>query len=356
MKICLIGKYPPERGGISTHLRILKRGLEERGHEVTVVTYAGNSKEKNVISVPIPKYPFARGLSFTFSSIPLILKKHIDTEKFDLIHSHYLVPPGIVGGLSSKVLRVPSIVTAHGSDVYILSKSKAGRSMVRLSFELNDVAIGVSSNLVREMFKLGARNVKLIRHGVPKPEISDKRPREDLGIEGFTLSFVGNLVPQKGIKYLLEAIESMDGVNLMILGDGPEKRRILTKWRDLIGERVFILRDYLPGDVIDDSDALVLPSISESFGLVLLEAMSLSKPVLASKVGGIPEIVIDGVNGILFRPRDVHSIRKAINTLKMDENLRKRMGREGEKIWRSKYTPEEMLNNVLEVYLGLIEG
>ena len=210
--------------------------------------------------------------------------------------------------------------------------------------------------MVREMFKLGARNVKLIRHGVPKPEISDKRPREDLGIEGFTLSFVGNLVPQKGIKYLLEAIESTDGVNLMILGDGPEKRRILTKWRDLIGERVFILRDYLPGDVIDDSDALVLPSISESFGLVLLEAMSLSKPVLASKVGGIPEIVIDGVNGILFRPRDVHSIRKAINTLKMDENLRKRMGREGEKIWRSKYTPEEMLNNVLEVYLGLIEG
>jgi glycosyltransferase involved in cell wall biosynthesis len=170
--------------------------------------------------------------------------------------------------------------------------------------------IGVSEALADAARCCGARDVRAIPNGVDLPTATgvEAEPAEVL--------FVGRLSPEKGIEELVAATQ---GMNLVVAGDGPLRRIV----PGALG--------FVPHDEVDRlyerAAVVVLPSYREGLPLCVLEAMAHGRPVVASAVGGIPELVEDGVTGFLVEPGDVAGLRAAIEKLLTDPALRRRLGR-----------------------------
>src|ERR671937_549308 len=173
-----------------------------------------------------------------------------------------------------------------------------------------EVVIGVSEALAEAARRCGGRDVRTIPNGVDLPASTgaEADPAEVL--------FVGRLSPEKGIEELVAATE---GMNLVVAGDGPLRHLVP-------GALGFVPHDEL-GELYDRAAVVVCPSYREGLPLCVLEAMAYGKPVVASAVGGIPELVEDGVTGFLVEPGDVAGLRQAIERLLADPALRRRLGR-----------------------------
>jgi glycosyltransferase involved in cell wall biosynthesis len=177
-----------------------------------------------------------------------------------------------------------------------------------------EVVIGVSEALADAARRCGARDVRAIPNGVDLPT------RSGVEAEPAEVLFVGRLSPEKGIEELVAATQ---GMNLVVAGDGP--------LRHLVPEALgFVPHDEL-GELYDRAAVVVCPSYREGLPLCVLEAMAHGKPVVASAVGGIPELVEDGVTGLLVEPGDVAGLRAALERLLADPMLRRRLGRAARK-------------------------
>jgi glycosyltransferase involved in cell wall biosynthesis len=219
----------------------------------------------------------------------------------DVVHAHWL-PAGAVAALAGR----PFVLTLHGTDLELARRAPwlARRILRRAS-----VVVAVSQALADEARRLGAPAVQVIPNGVELPaEVSvEAEPPEVL--------FAGRLSAEKGV---LELAEAADGLNLVVAGDGP-------------------LRDQLPrtlgfvpaGELhalYDRAALVVCPSRRDGFNMVCAEAMAHGRPVVASAVGGLLDLVIDGETGLLVPPRDPPALRGAIDRLLEDEVLRRRLG------------------------------
>jgi glycosyltransferase involved in cell wall biosynthesis len=222
----------------------------------------------------------------------------------DLVHVHWLqnVAPALA-------TRKPLVLTLHGSDVAVASKSRrVAGSLARRA----RVVLAVSESLAEEAHSLGARDVRVVRNGVDIPEQAgeEAEPPEVL--------YVGRLAAEKGIEELAVA---SDGLNVVVVGDGP--------LRSLVPGTV----GFLPKDEVaaryDRAAVVVVPSRREGFGLVCAEAMAHARPVVATAVGGLAELVADGETGLLVPPGDAKALRAAIDTLLADKELRRRFGEAG---------------------------
>ena len=172
--------------------------------------------------------------------------------------------------------------------------------------------------------------------------------------------FVGRLVKYKGLEYLLKAmrtvIEVLGDVRLLIVGDGPLRRELeyltgeiaLEKYVSFFGN---VNREILR-IVYALSDIFVLPSISnsEGFGIVLIEAMAHAKPVIASKVGGVPYVVNNGINGLLVAPKDYEMLGKSIVKLLLDPHKAQELGKSGQKHVKRNYSWTSTTKRIVEVY------
>ena len=174
--------------------------------------------------------------------------------------------------------------------------------------------------------------------------------------DALLLGMVCRLVEQKGVPYALEALRRVradfPGAHLVILGDG-EKAAELRRLASALGiaDRVHWLGWRADAaDLMAAFDVLLAPSLWEGFGLVLLEAMSRRVPVIASRVSAIPEVVLDGESGILFEPRDVDALTKAIARLLSDRALRKYMGLLGAARLEERFSIGRMVEGTIAVY------
>src|SRR5262249_41719359 len=154
----------------------------------------------------------------------------------------------------------------------------------------------------------------------PAPELPDLPPRaqlrDELELEGDVLVFAGRLGPQKAVGVLLEALAIVPAATLLVAGDGPERLALERKSGELgLDGRVRFLGS-VPGETVlrlfRAADASVLPSAWENFPHTVVEALAVGCPVIATAVGGVPEVVVDGENGLLAEPRDVSSLASAI--------------------------------------------
>lgn len=222
----------------------------------------------------------------------------------DLVHAHWL-PAGAAAAVSGR----PFVVTLHGSDVALAQKAPL---LARPVLRRASTVICVSRALAGEAYGLGGRRVEVIPNGVeiPSEASTEADPPE--------LLYVGRLAPEKGIEELAEATR---GLNLVVCGDGP-------------------LRDCLPGALgfVDDTERdrryrraaiVVCPSRREGFGLACAEAMAHGKPVVASAVGGLLDLVVDGETGLLVPPGEPAALRAALERLLADAPLRRRLGAAG---------------------------
>jgi len=243
----------------------------------------------------------------------------------DLVHVHWL--QNIVPALAA---RKPLVLTLHGSDIAVASRATAvaGRLARRAR-----VVLAVSESLAAEARQLGARDVRLVPNGIELPDQigQEADPPEVL--------FVGRLGPEKGIE---ELVAAASGLDLVVVGDGPLRPLVPGTLGFLPTEEV--AARYARAAIV------VCPSRREGFGLVCAEAMAYGRPVVATAVGGLAELVVDGETGLLVEPGDPRALRAAIDRLLADRDLRRRLGAAGRERIRELYGWHSVVDRTLAAY------
>lgn len=335
MKIAMVGQFPPHVGGVGVHIHTLSKELVKQGHEVYVITYPHKEIKDidgiHVIGTKGLNIPGVRGLMFKMNA-KKALENLLQKEDIDLIHGHYLFPAGAAAVEVGNDHGIKTYVTAHGSDMFeVYKKQPVMRSTLKNVLKKADVVLAVSNALKHEIISTGVTGIadktRLSWNSVDitkfSAEPNDSFKKEyNLNDKPIVL-FVGNLIKRKNVESIIEAkkIANSD-YYLVIVGNGPLYKKLKKKVDDEnIRDVVFTgSRDDVE-NIIPSCDVLILPSFSESFGLVLIEALSCGKPVIGSNVGGITEIITDDV-GLLVDPNKISSIAGAIDKMINDDEFR----------------------------------
>ena len=290
------------------------------------------------------------------------LLRLIRREKIDLIHSHEFMMT-VYGSISAKLARIPHVGTIHGK-VYYPDKQCRVR-LLRMAAKLCSRLIAVSDDLNRFLTTLlGVRygKIETLYNGIDleKYRSVDSREgsRERLGLQdaSIVLGTVGSLFEVKGLPYLLEAIvllrDKYPRLSLLIAGEGNREDSLRTIAGQLkLGDTVKFLgfRDNIP-DILQVVDIYVCSSVSEGLSLSILEAMAMSKPVVATDVGGNPELITDCENGFLVPAKDPVRLADAITELIDSPERRLEFGTRSREIVESRFSPERMVRDYEALY------
>lgn len=293
----------------------------------------------------------------SFSIIKLCLK-----EKFDVIHVHWVVPHFWFGFLARLFSQAPIVSTFYGVELrWVKSKVLILRPFLKWSIKKSDKVIAISQHTYNEVVDLFNRDVEIIPYGV---SLSEKVLTGEKSLaKPRSILFVGRLVERKGVQYLLEAfgrIVKDAQVQLVIVGQGPEKEKLqrLAKEKHLNAKITFagFVDDESLKSYYQNCSVFVLPAITdekgdtEGLGVVLIEALSYKKPVIASKVGGITDIVINDKTGLLVTEKNSEELAMALKRILSDTNLAKRLGEEGFNHVKEKFSWEKIIKRLKKTY------
>jgi len=374
MNICLVQPTRKVRVG----LRGLCRHLVSRGHRVIVLTPAALEKADLAYfdSVPVLVYPsvFLPRVRYTIPNFLRqlsILRETVRKEKIDIVHIwEYFYPTAWLPWLCGKVWHIPVIITTdafpgiswrYGSGFVDIMARLYSKSIGKLILRSSDRVLLLHSHLTATARELGLKqeNTLVLPNGVEAAVTVSEREkaeiRKSLGIkpaEKMILN-VGRLVPVKGIDMLIKITDRLldDGleVKMVIVGDGPyqeEYENKAKKWQENIIFTGF-RRDIL--QLMSACDLFLLPSLSEGLPNVLLEAAACGKPVVASNVGGIPDIVTHQETGFLAPPEDVDAFVHYIKIILSDGNPVK-MGQAARRAVEERFNWETIINKLEEIY------
>ncbi|MCG0275301.1 MAG: glycosyltransferase family 4 protein [Thermosediminibacteraceae bacterium] len=345
-------------GGAGRYLLNLLSAWQEDRYSVAVACPAGGELEKRLKSLGIKVFTLKGGeKSFRFSHVVELLKI-IAREKVDLIHTH----ASLSGRVAGKLMGCKVVMTRH----WMGKKSEMGflrRLLNRIVYSLlTDRVIAVSRAVKVSLIEIGvpARIIKTVYNGIQIPNFSGdgSELRRELNIpENVPLiGIIARLVPEKGHEFAIKALpsilEKFPDARLVLVGDGPYRGYL----EDLCGrigvkDKVIFLGYRTDVERIAvDFDVILMPSVSEGLALALLEVMALGKPVVASAVGGLPEVIKNGHNGILVPPGDIKVLAEKVIELLNSSELRNRLGQKAKDTILSKFTARVMAESTREVY------
>lgn len=260
-------------------------------------------------------------------------------ERVDIVHTH-LFDPSVVGLLAAWMVRTPvRVMTRHYSDYHTRIHKKWHVLLDRLCTALSHRVIAVSEHTKEHMEHeeaAPAGKVRVVLNGIDFTRVHESGPdaqariRREFGIDdGYLLLIVARLHAEKGHTYLFRALLELGKrlrkpFKLIVAGKGTAEQEYRNEVRDLGLDDVVHFAGFrrdIP-DIIAAADVMILPSVAEAFGLVLCEAMYLGTPVVATRVGGIPELIEDGVDGRLVPPADSEALAAAIADVVEDERPR----------------------------------
>lgn len=263
----------------------------------------------------------------------VVLAHQIRSRRIDHLHNHFGDSSCTVAMLAAEVAEVPYSFTLHGSAIFFEAKTW------RLDEKLDRAAfVACISNFTRSQAAVFAASetmsrIHLIHCGIEpatlSPVVHEGRAKR--------LIFVGRVVEQKGLGVLFDSLDLVAGeapdLELVVVGDGPDRAKLERQANDRgFGDRVQFVGSKSPADVaalLATADIFVLPSFAEGVPVVLMEALGSGLPVVASFVGGIPELVEDGVTGFLVPPGEPVALADRISTLVADPALRSDFGKAG---------------------------
>jgi len=353
--------FPNERdSGAGIFVLEQVRALRKAGHTVSVVSptpwapralsflpcvrkYLPIRRESDVdgfrVKRPlIPTLPrnwgFAlSGLHFYLSCRALV-RQITRQAPIDVIHAHTIFPDGFAAVLLGRELHIPVVCTAHGSDVNVYPReSRLVRGATRWALRRIPHLIAVSGNLKSQMMALAdVREPPVIHNGADASKFMPRdksiaRRELHLNPAARVICFVGYLRAEKAVEYLLQAVALLHrpDIQLCIVGDGPLKAELMQQAEQLkIRQACHFAGATAHDDIplwLSAADCLVLCSLSEGLPTVLPEAMLCRVPVVATPVGGVPEIIRHGVTGLLVPCRDAAAIASALNSLFSDSTL-----------------------------------
>lgn len=336
MKIAMVGQFPPHIGGVGVHIHSLAKELVKNGEEVFVITYPHKDIRDidgiHVIGTYGPNIAGIRSLFFAiFGTIQLI--RIIRKYNIDIIHGHYLYPSGLAAVLAGIFTKKKVYVTSHGSDMFCLyPKHKFMRPIIKFVLKSSDVILVVSEALKKEVLKLNIPNIEnKIKINWNIVDIEKFQPNNDYKFKKELkipenrpiILFVGNIIKRKNVATILDAKKLVqENCTLVVVGDGPLLNSLKSKAEEeKIANVIFTGARSDIEDIIPSSDLLILPSYSESFGLVLIESLACGKPVIGSNVGGIKEIITEDV-GLLIEPTDTKGLANAIDLILANDKIK----------------------------------
>lgn len=298
------------------------------------------------------------------------LTRYLKQERVEILHTH-LFEPSVIGLMAGTIARTPvRIMTRHYSDYHTRINKRVHVSVDRLCTRMSHAVIAVSQHTAGHMInaeRAPQDRIRVILNGIDfdRVEVSGAEARERIRREflpngGDLLLIVARLHPEKGHHYLFEALPELrkrlnQRMKLIVAGTGPfegvyKKEVEKLGCDDLVSFVGF--RNDIP-DLMSASDLVVLPSLAEAFGLVLAESLYLGTPVVASRVGGIPEIIEDGVDGLLVAPGDSKALTDTIVELLNDKPRLRTLAGKGRSRIAGGFRFEQMVRAYEEVYSEL---
>jgi glycosyltransferase involved in cell wall biosynthesis len=324
-------------GGAENVLLDICRSLESErvGFEVCLFVLPGKERE-NALGRLLKEHGIPiRFIEMHFPLSPseiINLTRIFRKAKPSIIHCHGL-RADVFGGIAAKLCRIPAVSSVHGL-VPFSRKMRFYTWLDLKSLALFDMVLPVSAKLEEELRQNGLppSKIQLLPNVPARNGHGSARVRTTLTDKvGVQIGFVGRLSPEKGVLLLLDAAAGLKGMlpfSLHIVGDGPEMVKVVARVRELDLEGCVKIHGYLanPYDIYEVLDILVLPSLTEGTPLTLLEGMSMGLPIIASEVGGVPEIIEDQKNGITVQPGLVPELTGKMLLLARDPMLRKKLG------------------------------
>lgn len=337
----------PTFGGSGVVATELAMALAQGGDEVHVISYAFPSRLQLLApnlffhEVVVPHYPLFEypPYSLALASKMAELARH---QNLDLLHVHYAVPNAISAILAQQMLaprRLPVVTTLHGTDVTLVGNDPSYFETTKFGIEKSDAVTAVSQSLRQatvEQLHLADKSIEVIPNFIDPARYAAVRgnpgarrwakPGEKI------LIHVSNFRPVKRVMDVLDiflGVRQAMPARLLLVGDGPDRARLEERCRRLCccDAVTFLGSIAAVEEVLTGSDLFLLPSESESFGLAALEALACEVPVVASRAGGIPEVVRDGVDGLLFPVGDIGAMAAGARELLADGERHGRFAR-----------------------------
>lgn len=350
-------------GGAGTHLASVVNSLNKDKFNVFVACPSGAQiisligKSVHIIEIPSMK----GDSSFGFGSI-LSLVKVIIKNKINIVHTH----ASLSGRIAAKICNKKIVFTRHTPGPTYNKSSLKWTINKYLNDFLSHKIIAVSQFIESQLhsYGLNKNKIEVIYNGIDissfKGQIDSIKAKSIYGISDETvILIVARLEEIKGHIYLLKAFYQLIRENyklkLIIVGSGSKEDEIKEFVKSNSIEKNVVITGTIKDikHVISISDIIVLPSLHEALGLALIEGMCMSKPCIASNVDGIPEVVSDGESGILVKPKDIESIKVALLKLIKNDDLRIKMGLEGNKIVHQKFNINTMIEKIENLYINM---
>ena len=403
MKITVLtSSYPRFNGdGVGQFVKSLSVEIARLGHDVEVVApYDREVQPMNSDGVHVNRFRYilpeklhimghAKALkgdtrlrTLALIIIPFFLIRSFTTllttclkQKSDIIHVHWVIPNGVAGALVSAILKIPLVITLHGSDVFLANSNPLFGFVARLVFKKADLITSCSPEMRKTAIKLGAsKNCILMPWGVDKVKFSPQKKSDTYRAEAGWLPdqniiiALGRLVQKKGFHVLIDAMPDVladhPNTSFVIAGQGPLSGEFLSRARELGVENNLVLQGVIPWtqmpQLIANADVFILPSIRDSSGnvdglpTVLLEAMSSGISVIASDIAGVSLVLDHGETGILIPPGDGKSLSRNIITLLNDSKYRIALGKAARKAVEREFQWSQIANRFSDLFNDLL--
>lgn len=364
MKVLLLA------GLTSAHTIKWANSLDESGIDVSVaglVNFEKNHFNKSIktFSFNIPEEIPAKGFG-SLSKIVYLkalpeLRKLIYSIQPDILHSHIASSYGLLGALTN--FR-PYIVSVWGFDVYTFPNvSFIHKNVLRWVLKKANVVLSTSKVMANETRKYTSKEVFVTPFGIDIEKFKPISQKED---DYTTIGTIKGLEDQYGIEYLLKAYALLrerhpkEKIKLLIVGGGARENYLRQLAKDLQIEDNTVFTGYVPYEKVIDYhnklDVYIAVSINdnESFGVSILEASACKKPVIVSSVGGLNEVVIEGVTGLVVPPKNEIATADAIEKFIFDTELCKKMGEAGRQFVKDNYELSKNVQNMIRIYESVI--
>ncbi|MDO6824581.1 glycosyltransferase family 4 protein [Marinobacter sp. 1_MG-2023] len=352
-------------GGTEQVIRQLVQGMESEGVESEILCMDGQigSIGETLEKSGIPVHKLARKQGFDRSLIKAI-RKRVKEGQFDVVHCHQYTP-WIYGWLASLGTQAKVVFTEHGRfypDRYRYKAMFVNPIMAMLTPAVVAISGATREALTRYEF-IPKRKVRVIYNGIAplcRSEFESKKIRNELGIpeKAFVVGTVSRLDPVKNQQMMLRAFRAFSEVHpdsyLLMVGDGPDKAMLmaLAEKLGIDGRTIFTGFINKPEHHLSAMDVFLLSSHTEGTSMTLLEAMSLGIPAIATRVGGNPEIVVDGITGILTDSGCAADFSNAMSRFAENKQLCEDFSKASSKVFTEKFTQKRMIQSYIMVYDG----
>ena len=365
----------PTYGGSGVVATELGKKLADHGFEVHFISYALpyrlNILSSNIFfhEVEVLQYPLFEYPPYSLS-LASKMAEVIEYQNLDLLHVHYAIPHATSAFLAKQLLKNKDfkvITTLHGTDITLLGSDPSYLKITQFSIEESSGVTAVSEYLKNETQRVFGikKEIEVIPNFIPfnitTPINRAQLRRQFVDDDEFIITHISNFRPVKRITDVIltaEKVLKKKKIKVLMVGDGPDRFKAEEQCREAkICDRILFLgKQENIKDILSITDVAILPSGSESFGLVALESMAYGIPVVTTNSGGLPEVNIDGETGYTIDVGDIDGFADAVLEIINNRDLASELGQNAARISREKFAADKIIPQYINYYRKILGG